>query len=241
MEHLPPNLVNIPLEYFEKAIQWLQSNPAVKRDKLGAVGWSRGGELALLLGATFQAIKAVVGYVASGVMTVGGVRGPVDLLEMQPAWSFRGRPLPFLPCKKPVGVEIPGRGSANGPLSLSPFYLKGLEDREAVERATIAVEQIMGPVLLISGKDDRLWPSPALSEIAISRLAQHNHPYAYEHLSYDAAGHNIGLPYRPATVIEYRHPYSGLLDFGGTPRDNAFAASDSWPRVLRFLQEALGS
>ncbi len=37
---------------------------------------------------------------------------------------------------------------------------KSLENRSAVEAAGISVERISGPVLLISGEDDRLWPSP---------------------------------------------------------------------------------
>jgi dienelactone hydrolase len=239
VEHLPPQLINIPLEYFEKAIQWIQSNPAVKRDYLAAIGWARGGELALLLGATFPAIKAVVGYVASGVITIGGVRALTDLLDMQPAWSFRGRPLPFVPVKSTPSFEEQVR--ANEPVALASLYLKGLEDRSALEKALIPVERIGGPVLLISGKDDQMWPSSVLSDLAMNRLSENNHPYPYKHLSYDDAGHNIGLPHRPTTVTRHRHPMGAVLDFGGTPKGNAFAAVDSWPRVLRFLKQAFST
>jgi len=52
-EDLPGELVSIPLEYFETALGWLQCQASVSRDAIAVVGSSRGGELALLLGATF--------------------------------------------------------------------------------------------------------------------------------------------------------------------------------------------
>jgi dienelactone hydrolase len=68
MEGLPTSLMEIPLEYFERAIAWMGKQPQVNRDKLAVVGISKGGELALLLGSTFPEIKSVVAYVPSGVV-----------------------------------------------------------------------------------------------------------------------------------------------------------------------------
>ena len=51
-------------------------------------------------------------------------------------------------------------------------------------RATIPVERINGPVLLISGEDDQMWPSRTLAEIAMERLRAHRHPYPDEHIAY---------------------------------------------------------
>jgi dipeptidyl aminopeptidase/acylaminoacyl peptidase len=58
--HLPKALVNIPLEYFATALRWMQAQETVRSEHLAVLGWSRGGELALLLGATFPQITAVV-------------------------------------------------------------------------------------------------------------------------------------------------------------------------------------
>ena len=62
---LQPDLANIPLEYFEKAIRYLKSVPEVLPDQIAVMGGSRGGELSLLLGATFPDIKAVVAQLPS--------------------------------------------------------------------------------------------------------------------------------------------------------------------------------
>lgn len=57
-------------------------------DRLAVVGFSRGGELPLLLGASFPAIKAVVSNVGSGIV-VSSLDGATS------AWSLRGEPVPY--------------------------------------------------------------------------------------------------------------------------------------------------
>lgn len=203
---LPNVLADIPLEYFKTAIDWLQAQERVDAAKIGVLGTSRGGELALLLGATYPQLKAVISYVGSGVVFPGYTRNPQDL---RPAWTYQSTPVPY---------------------SLSP---------EDADQATIAVERIDGPVLLISGGDDRQWPSTQLSKIAIARLEQHDHPYTFEHLAYEGAWHFIGIPYLPARGEAYTHPVSGVrYAIGGTPEANARASIDSWARALAFLQDA---
>ncbi len=71
MDGVPEDLANIPLEYFGRAIELMRTHPSVDRERIAVMGMSRGGELALLLGATFPALKAVVAYVPSGVIWPG--------------------------------------------------------------------------------------------------------------------------------------------------------------------------
>ena len=215
---LPDNLVDIPLEYFEAAIGWMQAQPRVNGDRLAVVGTSRGGELALLVGATFPQIKAVVGYVPSGFLWPG--EDNTGVARARPAWTFRGAPLPYL---------------------TTTFFHSELADPAERERATIPVERISGPVLLISGEDDALWPSMQLAQIAMDRLAQHQHPYPDKHLHYAGAGHLIGAPYLPTTTsTSYYNPsVKATLNVGGNAKGYAAAAADSWPRVLTFLQDSL--
>ena len=150
-EHLPPDLMEVPLEYFETAIRWLGRRPSVAAGGLAVVGRSRGGELALLLAATFAEITAVVGYVPSGVVHAGIAASPAAAGAPRSAWTYRGKPLPFVP--PPIDGRAPELAAASPgtPLELTPMFLRSLEDRAAVEAAAIFVERIRGPVLHLGG------------------------------------------------------------------------------------------
>jgi dienelactone hydrolase len=61
-----------PLEYFERAIEWLKSQPEVDTNCIAVVGNSKGGELALLLGVTYpEDVRAIIGYAPSAVVWQG--------------------------------------------------------------------------------------------------------------------------------------------------------------------------
>lgn len=203
---LPPALANIPLEYFKTAIDWLRDRENVHADRLTAVGMSRGGELALQLGATFPDITSVIAVAPSGLrhgaLGVGGA-----------AWRYRGAALPFV-------------------------RVSQLHDAAAVDAASIPVEQIGGPILFISGREDRIWPATTLAEFAVARLEQHFHPYPFKHLSYADAGHAFFTPYLPIDLGRTSHPVTGrIYPTGGTTRGTAFVQADAWKQMLAFLED----
>jgi len=115
-------------------------------------------------------------------------------------------------------------------------------DKKAIDRASIPVEKIQGPILLISGEEDALWPSTIYAEMIMERLAQHRHPYPDENLRYKGLGHLTGVPYSfPYLPPTLALPPQGLVDlaFGGNIEDSAQAIADSWTRTLAFLKEHL--
>lgn len=235
MEGLPKELVKIPLEYIETAIDWLNGQPSVDAAKLGVLGTSKGGELALLSASLFPAIKAVVGYVPSGVVYPGIGQSAVGVSS----WQFKGESLPFAYGKVPreVSQEINDARQMGEPLSWRKTYLSWAEGEKQAE---IAVEHINGPILLISGGDDQLWPADILSEKVISRLREHDHPHSFEHIHFPRAGHAVGIPGLPTTQSVVSPFGKGSLLLGGTPKDNAQAQYDAWKKVKEFFNAYLG-
>ena len=136
---LPPLLQNIPLEYFSTAVDWLKSQPSVDPTRIGVLGTSRGGELALLLGATYPSVfRVVVANVPSSVVWPGGSDD-----SDTPAWTLKGEPLP----------RVPGHfTSADRALSGRDRFLKRMQDAAAVARAEIQVERIDGAGADVLGK-----------------------------------------------------------------------------------------
>jgi dienelactone hydrolase len=127
------------------------------------------------------------------------------------------------------------------PIALAPAFRKGLQDKDLVEQTILVVEHTRGPILLISGQDDQMWPSAELAEIAVRRLARHGFAFPFEHLSYPDAGHLVFMPpYLPTTIHHSHHPVRRVdVSFGGTPAADALARADSWPKVLKFLRTNL--
>jgi dienelactone hydrolase len=238
MPGLPEELGAVPLEYFETALDWLGARPGVRADALATLGSSRGGELALLLGATFPSVRCVVAYAPSAVV-YGSVRKSGR--SGDGAWLHRGQAVPwFRPTRAPA-ADVPAEAAlSDAPFALTPTFLAGLKDTEAVEQALIPVERIRGPVLMVSGKDDQMWPSSVFAEMVMKRLERNRHPYRYEHLSYSDCGHLLNFPYVPTTVSASIHPVTGnLFAYGGTASGQAKAREDSWPKVVAFLRDSL--
>ncbi len=98
--------------------------------------------------------------------------------------------------------------------------------------ARIPIEHFRGPVMLLSGGDDQLWPSKAYADRIMASLA--GKPAPHQHLNHPAAGHLVfGLPYEPTPREGKTSSY--LLDLGGSPAGNEAAHQSAWPAVLSFV------
>jgi dienelactone hydrolase len=233
-EGLPPTLDRIPLEYFGTALEWLAAQPAIAAEQVAAVGVSRGGELALLLGATFPEIRAVVAYAPSGILW------PAYPESGNGAWTLRGKELPYARTLTHAQWDE-ALAAGNAHEGSFDWYFIPLQDAAYASRASIRVENINGPVLMISGVDDKVWPSTELTEFALERFKRQGFRHPVKHLAYAGAGHSIAWPNGPTTILQSKHPVSGEeMDMGGTPEGTARARQDSWPRMLEFLSGALG-
>jgi dienelactone hydrolase len=219
MEGVGKSLQKIPLEYCQEAITWMTAQSSVDSRHLAVIGVSKGGELALLLGSWFPQIKAVAAYVPSAVVFQCTAPG----FPRVSSWSFKGEELPFVPYAPSERFQKSRK--------LVDLYEASLENKEAFDKAVIQVEKIQGPILLISGKDDSLWPSTRMSDMVIARLKHHKFRYAYTHVAYDGAGHGIAPPgYAPT---------ANTLRLGGGLQGNAHAQAKGWKELLAFLARSL--
>jgi pimeloyl-ACP methyl ester carboxylesterase len=240
---VPTNLVNIPLEYFDTAMTWLAARPEVAPGKLAVLGGSRGGELALLLGATFPKVTAVVAALPSGVVWPGI---PADN-SIVPAWTYQGKAIGYLNVPvttQPLQVTEPdgvvAYAFANGFLAevtaATPAEL---------DQATTRVENTSGPVLMEAGEDDQLWAACTLGQIAMDRLKSSGHAAKYADAldCYPEAGHNVisillGEP--TTSAMHTAQPVDGTyLALGGTAAGIAHASRQSDKKLRAFLEANL--
>ncbi len=226
-------MVEIPIEYVERAIDGLSERVALTGSRIGLVGSSRGAELALLAASGCSRVGAVVAFAGSGVVWPGiGSDG-----AMRCAWTRNGHCLPYA-----TPVDARDAAPQDGePIALRGGFVRALDDGGSVAAASIPIERIAGPVFLISGGDDQMWPSDVFGELAMRRLASAHRPFADRHDSHPGAGHTVARPPALPTPTTIVHPRNGTrYAIGGTKAANARAAAAAWPQAVAFLERALG-
>ena len=215
LDGLPDELERVPLEYVDIGLTFLRLQSQVDSEQIGVVGVSKGGELALLVASMRPELHAVVAFVPSGFVW----QSIADGYPLTSSWSYRGAEVPYLLY-----------GSVERPTSIADFYRAGIEQAgpETLTAATIPVERIKGPILLLSGRADNLWPSTDLCERIVTRLGEQRFGYPVEHHAYPDAGHLIS-----------RVRDDDVTRRGGTEEGNRQAQLDGRDRMIAFLERHL--
>jgi esterase/lipase len=181
---LPRTLEEIPLEYFEKAFNWLSSQKGIVANNYAILGGSKGAEAGLVLGSKFPQVKAVIAFSPSNVVWQGIPQKRLEIgKDVKSSWSCKGENLPFLTYPttiKKIDLLL---------LQLRKMHEEALQNTTGVRNSSIQVENIQGAILLISGEQDRMWPATNMSKIIMNRLKANEFEYCYEHKTYDT-GHN---------------------------------------------------
>ncbi len=222
----PERLQLIPLELFDAALDTLASRPEVDPARLAIVGGSKGAEAALIVAARRDDVRAVVAGMPSSV-SWQGIDWNIAKMMVDPpgaSWSLAGAAVPFVPYGRP--------SRAGG--DIIEVYNAGLAKIDLHQDAIIAVEKIRGPILLICGEADTLWPSCPMAREIVARAQRLSGP-AVTLLAYPDAGHAVF-----GAALDAGDPrMENLARLGGTPEGNNAARRESWPNILAHLAAAL--
>lgn len=229
---LPSELANIPLEYVQRAIAWVHERPETRNLPIILEGDSKGAELALLVAAREPLVRGVVAFAPSssvfeGFSTKQGVQ--------RASWTISGTPLAYAdnPIPPQVKAEIKADRAAKRAVSFRAQYM-ALATPPKPE-STIAVQKIAGPLLLVAGADDQLWPSDVFAERIIATRKANALKFRDELLIFPQAGHEIDVPYMPTGDLAVFNEGSFRLALGGTASGYARADASMWPKALAFL------
>jgi uncharacterized protein len=210
-----PRILDVPLEYVFGAIDWLKSRQDVRPDRIVLMGESRGAELALLVGSYRPDVGGIIAFSPSelrwGAVLGGGA-----------AWTLNGVALPY----------AQGTRDPSAPLREFTDVLDG--PPEVRDAATIAVERIRGPILLISSRADQVWPSTRMADDIERRLREHRFPYRVGNLQFDDASH---LLMGSGPGITDSRTAQSIMHFGGTQSGTETARNVGWARAKQFLAD----
>jgi len=103
-----------------------------------------------------------------------------------------------------------------------------------LRRAAIPVERIRGPIVLVCGGRDLVWPSCSYADAIVKRLQQHGEAGRVTELRYPAAGHSVGeiVPYVPTASVDLG---PGAPEMGGTVSSVVLGRIDAWRHILALL------
>ena len=219
----PKDLVGVPLETFDRALDWLRAQPEVDPHRIAIGGVSKGAEAALLVATRHPELRGVIAGVPSSVVWPGIKFGN---LKAPSSWTLDRRPLPFVPYGPFKPRILLG--------DVGVVYRDGIKKLPEHPDAAIPIERIKAPVLLVCGESDKLWPSCVMSRQLEARAESKGGPRV-ELLAYENAGHLCVGPPVAKDDPDYKH----LAFLGGTIEGNNAARTDSWPKILAFARAVL--
>ncbi len=237
VDPLPQKLRAIPVETVSRGIDWLVARPEVDRTRIGLLGTSKGGELALLAASREPRIRATVAMVPSAFVWFDLA---VDGSPETSSWSAGGAPVAYIP-SDPVADAAVGRAfRSGGEVSYRDTFAASYAAAPAAvrERAMIPVEKIAGPVLCIAGSDDREWDSAGACTIVHDRRHAAGRDAKDEAFVEPGAGHGMAFSGKPTPRSYPAGPATIVL--GGTPDANGRGGADARDRVIAFFNRTLG-
>jgi dipeptidyl aminopeptidase/acylaminoacyl peptidase len=173
----PTEIDRISLNAIYDTINKITNHPKIDRNRIGLIGSSRGGELVLNLGSHFQNFDAIVAMVAPNVNLPSRFGW-----KAHSSWSYNDKQIPFIIASKESIKKIKEGDFYEGMVAI-------LEENKSNDIGKIEIEKISCPLLFISAKQDKVWPSKFMAEQMIKRLKEKNFKHCYTHIELDG-GHS---------------------------------------------------
>ncbi|MER5787924.1 acyl-CoA thioester hydrolase/BAAT C-terminal domain-containing protein [Streptomyces sp. NPDC001980] len=218
----PPGICEVPLETFTAAVDLLRLGGA---RRIGVLGFSKGAEAALLTAVHDPRVDVAIALSPTSRVwcNVGPGRDGAHH-PYRSSWTWRERPLPFVPMDDSWAPAEPD----SGPVAIRGWYERSERTfARSLASAEIPVETARADLLLVAGGDDAMWPSLPYAE----QLAQRRRSVGatVRLIARDDAGHRQRLP------GESPAPASPRFRYGGTPEADALLGRAAWPYILDAL------
>ncbi|MGB7569830.1 MAG: alpha/beta fold hydrolase [Chitinivibrionales bacterium] len=229
---LPAKLSGIPLEYFDRAFNWLKNNEITGGKEVYVLGMSKGAELSLILALRHPSIKKMVLWAPNAYCFQG------IALKNVSSWTSEGNPLPYIRIKNRwIVSDLIKCIVKNEPFGFMHTYKKALNIAKNKDAARIKVENANADLLILTNPKNNIWNSYDGCTLIMETLRRSNYRHKYDMVVYDDAGETFYAPY----IIPYgdaKIKIAPRLTFslGGTLKGNAHLQVDSWAKTIDFFK-----
>lgn len=164
---------------------------------------------------------------------------PVD----KPAWTYKSAPLPYFWAQrtKQDTISFFKHWILGKPYSGLDVINRYIQDEEQLKKTAIPIENIKAPMMFLAGEDDHVQAAEFFTKRIEGHLQNHEYKKRNKFIYYESAGHFAPFPYNAPNLpqITGNTLYKMRMLFGGTIKDNARTASNSWEETIVFLNETL--
>ncbi|MEL7004111.1 MAG: acyl-CoA thioester hydrolase/BAAT C-terminal domain-containing protein [Bacteroidota bacterium] len=180
-ENTPKIIERISLNAIYDTIKQVSQHPKIDSERIVLLGSSKGGELVLNLASRYDDIDAVIALVPSNVTFPG-----YTITANTSSWMYNDKEVEFihLPFFKFLWKKLYAGGNSQVLREIM------VEDEKLCEKGEINVENISGPILLLSAKNDEAWPSDYMSNQIVKRLEKNQFEHHYEHVMFEGSHHD---------------------------------------------------
>ncbi|MBZ3870780.1 Acyl-coenzyme A amino acid N-acyltransferase 2 [Sciurus carolinensis] len=215
-EDLPDKLLELDLEYFEEAANFLLAHPKIQRPGIGVISASKGAEIELAMACYLKQVVATV-----------CISGSNAILEI----PLRYRDLLVTPMHfdwECIQIHVSG----------TVRLRSGNRDsrNEMNQQSVLPVEKAQGCILFIVGEKDECLNSQACAEQAMDQLKSHGRSSG-KMLVYPGAGHLREPPYAPLCFASWSPALPRPVLWGGDPVAHAAAQEHSWGEIQKFFRQ----
>ncbi|KAG9481358.1 acyl-coenzyme A thioesterase 1-like [Eleutherodactylus coqui] len=216
-DDLPNSLGGLHLNYFNEALEFLKCHPKVNKESIGVIGLSKGADLAISMATFLPGIKAVV--------SVSGCNA--NSFAPLPCGNF------VLPCLGFSAEKI--KFTETGEMDFS----ESMDDPSdpTNHEALIPLERSPAALLILSGLDDRNWPSATYAEQMVARMREHQKDVEFQF--YPGTGHLLEPPYFPLCKASHHKLLGVPILWGGQTKAHAQAQEDAWKKIQAFFSKHL--
>lgn len=246
-EPLSRQTVAIPLDYIERAIDWLKTKCPIKIKKIGMIGLSLGAAYTALCGAYFPQIACAV--VVSGFdFVVEGCKHMV-IRQHKSYFTLHGENIPYEPAEAlshlPATLIRWRKDPRYDFQAMNRFYYNECFPNRT-DASRIKVENANCDWLFVAPGFDDTWPSDQAVKRMMHVLQENQYPRRYECAVYEKGSHLLGIPNEALAVMGKGdiEKMQKLLGHFFTmekkyPKECMAAREESYQRILSFLRESM--
>ncbi len=233
VKKLPKKIEHVPLEYLEKIVLWSKSN--FPNRKIVILGISKGAEYSLAFASHYDLIDGLICYTPSAFILPNHVELKQNEVQKS-SWSFDGKEIPFATLK-PFDDKA-------GKIVYKKYIDPIFENVKQIETSRIKVENIKCDLLLLTGKDDMVWPASKMADLIIDTIKNKGQNNLVKHVAYQNCGHQFVWfdDKVPSSAPQYQSlNLTGIKKhkflFGGTKEGTTQAMINSRDEVFKFLEK----